>query len=368
MEQNIYSKRREKMYDYLSAAGFDKALVGEPLTIYYLSGVMLHPYERFMGLVLDAAARRTDAIVPGVDRGGMSDAGIDENVYDDSEGPSKYIKKLLSRGGRVGIEKHYYSIKIGELLSSLGLEMEDVGAVVAQARLRKDEYEIKQLRAAAVCSDKALAAVRGMIKPGVTEMEISLALLCEMARTPDFKPDPYIIQVLTGPRSANPHGISSGVKIAERDVITLDFCGYLNFYWSDYTRTMFVGSVDDEFRKIYGIVLEAQLAAIAASRPGVPASEVDRAARDVITKAGYGEQFIHRTGHGLGLNIHESPYITSANKDTLLENGMVFTIEPGIYLRGKGGVRIEDDILVVPGGCEVLNSYSKRIEDMIIEI
>jgi Xaa-Pro dipeptidase len=131
---------------------------------------------------------------------------------------------------------------------------------------------------------------------------------------------------------------------------------------------MFVGEVDDEFSKIYGIVLDAHLAGIEAARPGVPASTVDRAARDVITHAGYGREFVHRTGHGIGLNVHEPPNIHSGNDKLILEEGMVFTVEPGIYIEGRGGVRIEDDVCVTSDGCRRLNSYSKKIEDMILSV
>lgn len=368
MEKNVYENRRAKIYRYLDETGCGKALVGEPLTFYYLTGVMLHPYERFMGLVLDASGGEAVAIVPTVDVHCMDGSGVKEYAYRDEEGPSGAIRRLLSGDKRIGVEMNYYTMKTGEMLKDMDLAFYDVGGVIERARLQKDGYEIEQIRLAALCADRALSEVKEKIKPGVSEKEISLALLCEMAKTPGFQPDPYIVQILTGPRSANPHGISSDAKIARGDAITADYCGYYNFYWSDYCRTLFVGEADKELRRVYEIVLEAQLAAIAAAKPGVAASEVDRAARDVITKAGYGEQFVHRTGHGLGLNVHEGPLIHAHNCDTILEEGMVFTVEPGIYLHGRGGVRIEDDVCITADGNRVLNTYSKRFEDMVLPI
>ncbi|MDR1510484.1 MAG: Xaa-Pro peptidase family protein [Synergistaceae bacterium] len=368
MSQDIYSARREKICKYLSEAGFDKALVGEPFTFFYLTGVMLHPYERFMGLVIDARNGQTDAIIPGVDITRMSGSGVSEHVYDDASGPSKLLKKFFSGCKRTGVEMEHYTMKTGEILRNIGLEARDVSGVIGLARLKKDEYEIEQIENAAACADRALASIKGTIKPGVSEKEISLALLCEMSKTPGFIPDPYIIQILTGPRSANPHGISGEARVAYGDVMTIDYCGYYNFYWSDFTRTMFAGEVSDEFRNIYGIVLDAHLAGIDAARPGVPASAVDKAARDVITKSGYGGEFVHRTGHGIGLNVHEPPNIHSGNDELILEENMVFTVEPGIYLEGRGGVRIEDDVCVTGDGCRSLNTYSKRIEDMILPV
>jgi Xaa-Pro dipeptidase len=368
MSKDVYLARREKIYNYLCEAGYDKALVGEPFTFFYLTGVMLHPYERFMGLVIDAKEGRADAIVPAVDITSMSESGVSEHVYSDSEGPSQLLKKFFSGCKRVGVEMDYFTMKTGDLLSGIGLGFSDVSPVIALARLKKDSYEIEQIKNAADCADRALATIRGMIKPGVSEKEISLAILFEMSKTPGFIPNPYIIQILTGPRSANPHGISGDARVSKGDVMTIDYCGYYNFYWSDFTRTMFVGEVSEEFRKIYGIVLDAHLAGIEAARPGVPASAVDKAARDVITNAGYGREFVHRTGHGIGLNVHESPNIHSRNDELILEEGMVFTVEPGIYLEKRGGVRIEDDVCVTADGCRSLNSYSKRIEDMILPL
>jgi Xaa-Pro dipeptidase len=351
-------------------AGFDKAVVGEPLTFYYLTGVMLHPYERFMGLVADASRGESFAVVPSVDSGCMRDSSVGEHVYGDSEGPAEILGKLLRSGGKTGIEANYYTIKTGEMLKSLGVAFGDISDVIALTRVKKDPYEIEQIRFSAKCADDALSAVRDSIKPGVSEKEVALALLGEMARTPAFQPDPFIIQILTGARSANPHGISGDTRIMRGDVVTADFCGYCNFYWSDFTRSLFMGEPDEinpELVKIYNIVLEANAAGIAAAKPGARASDVDKAARDVITAAGYGDRFIHRTGHGLGLNVHEAPNITSVNCGTILEEGMVFTVEPGIYLPGLGGVRIEDDVCVTENGCAVFNSYTKKIEEMFLK-
>lgn len=148
----------------------------------------------------------------------------------------------------------------------------------------------------------------------------------------------------------------------------MDFCAYYKHYWSDITRCFFVGKIGNpKLAEIYDIVLKANLAAIAKVKPGVKACEIDKAARDVITEAGYGELFLHRTGHGLGLSVHEEPYITAVN-ELVLEEGMTFTIEPGIYIEGVGGVRIEDDILVTKDGCRTLTSYSKKLEDQIVPV
>jgi len=187
-----------------------------------------------------------------------------------------------------------------------------------------------------------------------------------MSRYPGFITDEFIIFVLAAANSANPHGVSGDYAFKEGDIVLMDFCAYYNYYWSDITRCVFVGEAKDpKLVEIYEIVRRANLAAISAVRPGVKAKEIDKAARDVITEAGYGELFLHRTGHGLGLSVHEEPYITAVN-ELVLEEGMTFTIEPGIYIEGTGGVRIEDDILVTKDGCRILTGTSKKLEDHII--
>ena len=190
----------------------------------------------------------------------------------------------------------------------------------------------------------------------MTESELNMMLLNYMSSYPGFSTEEIIILVQAADNSANPHGASGDYKFKEGDIILLDFCAYYNGYWSDITRCLFVGYVGHpKLKEIYEIVLQANLTAISKVKPGVKAKEIDKAARDYITEAGYGEFFLHRTGHGLGLSVHEEPYITSVN-ELVLEEGMTFTIEPGIYLEGIGGVRIEDDILVTKDGCRTFTS------------
>ena len=221
---------------------------------------------------------------------------------------------------------------------------------------------------AAKIVDEAIAYVSDKIKPGMTEKELNMMLYSYMAGYPGFITDEFIILVLAAANSANPHGASGDYAFQEGDIVLMDFCAYYNYYWSDITRCLFVGKVGNpKLAEIYDIVLKANLTAIAAVKPGVKAKDIDKAARDVITEAGYGELFLHRTGHGLGLSVHEEPYITSVN-ELVLEEGMTFTIEPGIYIEGVGGVRIEDDILVTKDGCRILTSRSKRLEDQIVKI
>lgn len=306
-------------------------------------------------------------IVPSVDPGCMK-GEVPEKTYTDAEGPGGVINAVIGCCPHLAVEKSYFSIAQGELLQSTGSKLADLGDCVAMLRMQKDEAELSHMRFAAKIVDEALSYVSGKIVPGMTEKELYMLLYTFMTKYPGFSTDEVIILALGGANSANPHGVSGSYAFKEGDIVLMDFCAYYNSYWSDITRCMFIGQASNpELLKIYEIVLAANLAAIAAVRPGVKACEIDKAARDVIEKAGYGERFLHRTGHGLGLSVHEEPNISSVN-ELVLQEGMTFTIEPGIYLEGIGGVRIEDDILVTKDGCEILTHYSKKLEDNIISL
>lgn len=363
---NILKSRQKKMYEALRNAGFDKAIVGDPMSINYLTGIHVVPYERFYGLVIDVKDETITMVNPSVDTGCMKGT-ISEETYQDSDGPRAPIQKAVGSCRKLAVETKYFSMHVGEILNSLGCKTVDIGDCIASLRAYKDAEEIEKMQFATKIVDEAIAYVSNKIRPGMSEKELNMMLYSYMAGYPGFITDEFIILVLAAANSANPHGVSGDYAFQEGDIVLMDFCAYYKYYWSDITRCFFIGKIGNpKLAEIYNIVLQANLAAIAAVKPGVKAMEIDRVARDVITAAGYGKYFLHRTGHGLGLSVHEEPYITSVN-DFVLEEGMTFTIEPGIYLEGIGGVRIEDDILVTKNSCRVLTSTSKELEDCIIE-
>jgi Xaa-Pro aminopeptidase len=216
----------------------------------------------------------------------------------------------------------------------------------------KDAHELTLLRKAIDISSNAFSRVTEMLKEGVVEREVALEMESLMKRD-GADGIGFDIIIASGKRSALPHGKASGKRIEKGDLILIDFGSGFQGYHSDQTRTVVCGTPSPEQQKIYRIVMEAHDQAIEKVRPGIPIGEVDKAARDTIRNQGYGEYFGHGTGHGIGLAVHEDPTVNSENKG-LLQEGMVFTIEPGIYLPDWGGVRIEDMVLVTAHGVEVL--------------
>jgi Xaa-Pro aminopeptidase/Xaa-Pro dipeptidase len=238
-----------------------------------------------------------------------------------------------------------------------GIELKPVNGVVEGLRQHKDMYELRCIEDAVSIADRAFDRITAIIRPGVSEVEIALELEF-LIRRMGADGIGFATIVASGSRSALPHGVASAKLIEVGDLVTLDFGAVYRGYHSDITRTVVVGQVKPRQEDIYNIVLEAQQCAIAAVKAGVKASEVDRAARDIIKKNGFGDYFGHGTGHGLGLNIHESPRL-SPKDDTVLQAGMSVTVEPGIYLPDWGGVRIEDTVLVEKDGCRVLTRSPK---------
>jgi Xaa-Pro dipeptidase len=233
--------------------------------------------------------------------------------------------------------------------------------IFAALRMTKDADELAKMREAVAIAERALAATLPTIRIGQTEREIATELVMQTLRAGSESDLPFSPIVASGPNSALPHAFVTDRKLQPGDMLTLDWGAAKHGYMADLTRTFAIGEVSDELKKIYELVKAANAAAAAATQPGVACAEVDAAARKVITDGGYGQYFTHRVGHGLGLEGHEDPSMHGRN-ETSLEAGMTFTIEPGIYVPGKGGVRIEDNVVVTEAGCESLSSYSRELQ------
>ncbi|MFZ5825561.1 MAG: M24 family metallopeptidase [Bacillota bacterium] len=365
----MFQQRFDAIQHWLRSRSMAAGLVTAPVSMKYLTG-WSNPSKRFSGLVIPADGAPV-LIVPTLEKAEAEHSAV-RNLrnWNDGENPFALLAEVLSGAGAKGqpiaVEKEALSLFVFEKMAAgLGVApgallelVGDLTPVVSGMRESKSEGEIELMQRAADMVNPALDAALKAIRPGITERELA-AVIDEAMSQAGAQGVAFDTHVLFGAKSALPHG-STGDQVLEKgQVVLMDFGALFGGYRSDITRTLCCGEWSAEMAKVYDTVLAANRAAIAAVKPGVALGEVDRAARQVIEEAGYGEYFIHRTGHGLGLEVHEEPYVVGGN-EKLLKPGHVVTIEPGIYLPGVGGVRIEDDVVVTKDGCRVLTSWTKE--------
>jgi Xaa-Pro dipeptidase len=334
--------------------------------LFYLTGLSFHLSERPI-VAFFLPERRAAMVVPQLEASRVAANGLDLEPfpYTDEEGPARAFgaacDALRLAGRSLGAEALRMRLAEIELLEQAapGVRLAPADDVLSELRIRKDEQELALMRRAAQITERALAAVLSQVRPGLTEREVASLLLVEQLRAgaDALAFDPIVV---AGPNAASPHATPSDRPIGRGETITLDFGAAVGGYAADITRTVVIGALAPELARVYMTVRAANAAGCAAARPGASAAEIDQAARGVIDAAGYGARFIHRTGHGLGLETHEPPYIV-AGSTRLLEPGMVFTVEPGIYLPGLGGVRIEDDMVVTADGSESLTAFPREL-------
>lgn len=267
---------------------------------------------------------------------------------------------------RIGVEKEVVTLAFYEELKRhlSDLELVAIADPCAQIRRVKTPAEIDKLRKAIEIADRAFLHMRDFLQPGQTEQEVALELEFFMRRLGAEKTS-FTTIVASGWRSALPHGTASGKTLAPGELVVMDYGAVYGGYCSDLTRTLILGQPDTRQQEVYQLVLQAQEKALNNIGPGMTAREADALARRVIAEGGHEKDFGHGLGHGVGLDIHEGPRL-SPRDETVLEPGMVVTVEPGVYISGWGGVRIEDIVLITSGGCEVLTRSPKRLADMVI--
>ena len=272
------------------------------------------------------------------------------------------VQKAKLMGKRNGVEPRQLRLLEFNLLLNAASIRDFIPAddCVSRLRMAKDESELACMRRAAKIAEHALTATLPFIKVGLTERELASELTMQLFKAGCDPQVPFSPIVSAGPNSANPHATPSDRKLIKGDMLVVDWGASFEGYFSDITRTFAIGNIDPEYAQIAKIVLDANTAARNIARPGLPIESIDQAARSVIESAGYGKYFTHRTGHGLGMEGHEEPYIRSGNT-ALLEPGMTFTIEPGIYLPDRNGVRIEDDVVITDSGVECLTSLPREV-------
>lgn len=350
-------QRLARVIDNMEKEGLSQIIISSKEAIYYLTGIWNEPLERLFALYVDDNGRTVlfgnemFSLVPQDD--------LEMKTHTDSDDPVADLAGVV-KAGKLGIDKFWPS----KFLISLLEKRSDITPVLGSnpvdfARMQKDADEIRAMRSASQINDSIMRRAISMIKEGVMENEIAGYLdKAYTANGGDHSPDGQIVSF--GANASNPHHTPGAIKVKQGDCAVLDIFNPIHHYWCDMTRTVFFGSVDDESRRIYESVKKANLAAEAIIAPGRPMSDFDAAARKILEDAGYGPYFTHRLGHGIGLECHEIPDNSGSNQMIALP-GMTFSVEPGVYIPGKVGMRIEDLVLVTETGCEVLNSVTKDL-------
>jgi Xaa-Pro aminopeptidase len=340
-------------------AGVDALLVTPGPDLLYLTGYHAIALERLTCLVVPAAGDPVLVApgleVPAAQASPLGSLGISITGWAETDDPYALVASLTTGAEVVALADSMAAAAVLRLRDAMpGAKQQLAGPVLRELRMVKSQSEINHLRRAGQAIDSVHEQVPDFLRPGRTEREIgddiAEAILAAGHLTVDF------VIVASGPNGASPHHEVSDRRIDVGDPVVVDIGGTMpSGYCSDSTRTYAVGHAPDDFLAYYGVLQQAQRAAVESVRPEVTAESVDAAARDLISEAGYGERFIHRTGHGIGLETHEEPYIVQGNAE-LLRAGMAFSVEPGIYLSGQHGARIEDIVVVTNDGVESLNN------------
>jgi Xaa-Pro dipeptidase len=364
----MIKSRFDQLNASLRTSDLDAVILNPGPTLTHLTGLQFHLMER--PVVLLFAKDQDPAIVlPELELQKVASLSYKLQVFPYPENPSEWdnafrkaAQALSLDGKRIGVEPRQLRLLEFRYVKAGAPEADypDASEVLSGLRLRKDQAEVEAMRRAVKIAQDALEATIPLIKIGMTEKELSSELVVQLLRQGSEPEMPFAPIVSGGPNGANPHASPSERKLQVGDLLVVDWGATYDGYISDLTRTFAVGEVDEEYQKIHKIVQEANAAGRAAGKPGVPCANVDKAARDVIEKAGYGTYFTHRTGHGIGMEGHEEPYMRGDNMQ-VLEPGMAFTVEPGIYLPNRNGVRIEDNVVITETGADVLSDMPRAI-------
>ena len=360
--------RIEALADQLLQRGLDWVALNPGPSLRYLTGLSFHLMERPV-VVLVGSNRRLKVILPELELAKVADLPFEAEIHTFGDDPATWqriyetaLQDISAIPLRVGVEPTQLRFLELDLLRKAlpNADFVDGSAALAELRMRKGVEELKAIRQAAIIAQNALLNTLETVKPGQSELQISAELMVQLFRAGSEAELPFAPIVSTGPNTANPHASPTDRVLQEGEMLLIDWGASFGGYFSDITRTFFCGDPNDEMKQIADLVERANAAARLGGRRGMVAGEVDKLARDIITEGGYGECFTHRTGHGLGMEAHEVPYIFQGNP-LILEPGMVFTIEPGIYLPGKYGVRIEDDMVVEAEGLRSLTDLPRKV-------
>lgn len=362
-------ERFSHLYDLLQTSGFDALAVNPGPTLTYLTGLRFHISER-PTILLIAPPDSLGLVLPELEISKASSSSIQIQLFPYNDNPDTWMDAyhqaflaLKLERKKIGIEPthlRYLELKIMEAAAPLA-QFVSAESLLEKLRMQKNEEEIFAMKQAVYIAQTGLHATIMQIKPGASEREIASELSLQLLRAGSDPELPFAPIVASGPNSANPHATPSDRRINRGDLLLFDWGASFHGYCSDLTRTFYLGFVEQKFLNIAEVVERANAAGRAACAPGVSPESIDNATRAVITQAGYGSYYTHRTGHGLGMEGHEPPYIREGVTEPLLP-GTTFTIEPGIYLPGQGGVRIEDNILITAKGSVTLTDMPRQIQ------
>ena len=348
----------KKIQSAMKEKGIKALLLTDELDRQYASG--FHSTDGYMLILPGYACFITDSRYIEAAQSSVQDAAVLMSSGGNSQ--NEIVRRILEEHGVTELGVQEYSLSYGgymHLENKLGVKFVPAQDITLSLRQTKERYEVDSIISAQRIAEKALDFVLGFIKDGLTEKEIAAELEYRMAKN-GSEGLAFDTICVSGENSSRPHGVPTGRKIRMGDFITMDFGCKINGYCSDMTRTVALGRVTDEMKTVYDTVLKAQLAGISAARAGIAGKLVDKAARDVIESAGYGEYFGHGLGHSVGLFIHESPN-ANTREERILPAGAVITCEPGIYLPGRFGVRIEDMLLITETGYVNLTEAPKNL-------
>ena len=365
---NIFITRQNQLIQALTNADLHALVLNPGASLTYLTGLRFHLSERPV-VTIFSPGNPVHLVLPELEQAKLLNLPYPVQAFPYGEDPQRWGESfraaLLAAGlesARIGVEPRQLRLLEYRLLALAARKADFISAENALARLRmiKDTSEIMTMRKAAQIAQNALAATLPHIRLAISEHDLASELTLQLLRAGSDSEIPFAPIVSAGPNSANPHASPSDRLLQAGDLLVLDFGAGYQGYISDITRTFALGEIDPEYAHIAQLVLEANTAARNLARPGLTAHAVDQAARSHITQAGYGPNFTHRTGHGIGMEGHEEPYIRQGN-DLVLQAGMAFTIEPGIYLTGRNGVRIEDDVVITSDGLDSLTDFPREV-------
>ncbi|MFC9999803.1 M24 family metallopeptidase [Nocardia sp. NPDC127526] len=355
----IYGARLERAAELARQAHLDALLITPGPDLVFLLGSRAQSFERLTCLVIPASGETPSVVIPKMELAALKDSAAGElglQIVDwvDGVDPYRIVKGILNAGARTAVDDHMPALHLLPIADQLGTVPVSATPVLRQLRMTKDPSEIDALRRAGAAIDRVHARMGEFLRPGRTEAEVAADITAAIVE--EGHTAAAFVIVGSGPHGADPHHEVSQRVIEAGDVVVIDIGGPVQpGYFSDSTRTYVLGEPGEEVAAQFAELERAQAAAVAAVKPGVTAESIDAAARDVLKAAGLGDFFVHRTGHGIGISVHEEPYIVGGN-DLVLEPGMAFSIEPGIYFPGEWGARIEDIVVVTEDGCESMNN------------